>query len=105
MSNLSSEEEKELKRLKKEVHYYLDSLWLFSSNRKTSRTALYKWMSMQMNIDFNETHVKYFDIEQCRQALRILKARYYQYYEKRNISKTEKHILDKLRKYNKRRNK
>lgn len=94
--NLSSYNEKELKRLRKEVHYYLDSLWLFSSNRKTSRTALYKWLSNQMNIDIFATHVRYFSNEQCREALKILKARYKQYYGKNNISKTEKKKLDKM---------
>jgi len=90
------EKDKELARLRREVHYYLDSLWLFSSNRKSSRTALYKWLSNQMNIDYYATHVKYFDEVQCRQALRILKTRYKQYYGKNNISKTEKKKLDEM---------
>ena len=101
MNNLSTEKNKDLKRLRKEVHYYLDSLWLFSSNRKTSRTALYRWLSKQMNIDFYKTHVKYFSEEQCRQALTIIKPKYYQYYGKRNISNKEKKELDKLYKENK----
>ncbi len=88
--------DKNLKRLRKEVHYYLDSLWLFSSSKRTSRTALYKWLAIQMNMDFYTTHVKYFSEDQCRQALRILKRKYKEYYGKNNISKTEKDRLNKL---------
>ena len=48
--------DKNLRRLRREVHYYLDSLWLFSSSRKTSRTALYRWLAIQMNMDLYKTH-------------------------------------------------
>ena len=88
--------DKNLRRLRREVHYYLDSLWLFSSSRKTSRTALYRWLAIQMNMDLYKTHVKYFSEDQCRQALRILKAKYKEYYGKNNISNTEKNKLNEM---------
>ena len=61
MNNLNEERmDNELNRLRKEVHYYLDSLWLFSSNKSKSRSNLYKWLSVQMDLTIYETHVRYF---------------------------------------------
>lgn len=89
---------RELKRYKKEVHYYLDIIWLNNSNKSKSRTALYKWLSIQMNINSQDAHVKKFDLEQCKQALRILKSKYKQMYGKCNLSKYEKIQIDLLKK-------
>lgn len=90
---------RELKRYKKEVHYYLDVIWINSSNKSRSRTNLYKWLSIQMNINLEDTHVRKFDLEQCKQALKILKSKYKQMYGKCNLSKSEKNQIDLSKKY------
>ena len=93
MDESRSSKDNELYRLRREVHFYLDSIWLFSSNQRRSRGSMYSWLSTQMNLSRSETHIKYFDSNQCKQALRILKAKYKQLYGKNNISKTENRIL------------
>ena len=51
-----------------------------------------------MNIDFNETHVKYFNREQCRQAIRILRPMYIQLYGKDiEYKRKEKKKMAKVR--------
>lgn len=64
------------------VHLYLDSIWSVSSKPKKARTTMYKWLALQMGIDYHKCHVKWFTRDQCRQAIRILKAKHIQLYGK-----------------------
>lgn len=82
----------ELARYKHEVHYYLDILWIISCNKVNARNSLYKWLAIQMNK--NEVHISQFNLQDCKEALHILKGKYKQLTGNRNISKTIKKKLD-----------
>lgn len=80
----------ELRRYKHEVHCYLDSLWLVSSNKSKARNSMYNWLALQMGKDREETHVSQFTLEDCKLALSILKRKYKQLTGKNNIPKSVK---------------
>lgn len=82
--------EKELQRYKHEVHCYLDILWLIATNKSQARSSWYNWLALQMNKDKNDTHISQFTLEDCKQALKILKRKYKQLTGKNNISKSIK---------------
>lgn len=82
--------EQELRRYKREVHCYLDTLWLISSSKSKARNSWYSWLALQMGKDKEETHVSQFTLEDCKTALRILKVKYKQLTGRNNISKAEK---------------
>ena len=86
--------QKELQRYKHEVHCYLDILWLISSNKSQARSSWYNWLSLQMNKNKENTHVSQFTLEDCKQALRILKRKYKQLTGKNNISKSVKRKIN-----------
>ena len=67
-----------LKQLKNRVHQYLDGIWILSERRGKARTLMYKWLATQMNIPKYQCHVKYFDRNQCEEAIKILKPIYIQ---------------------------
>lgn len=82
--------ERELRRYKHEVHCYLDTLWRLSSNKPQARNTWYDYLAVQMNRDREDTHVSKFTLEDCKQALHILKAKYRQITGRRNIPKSVK---------------
>lgn len=82
--------EQELRRYKHEVHCYLDSLWLISSNKSKARNSWYSWLALQMGKDREETHVSQFTLDDCKQALSILKKKYKQITGRNNIAKAVK---------------
>lgn len=90
--------EQELRRYKHIVHCYLDTLWLISSNKSQARNSWYNWLSLQMNKERDDTHVSQFTLEDCKQALTILKAKYKQLTGRRNIPKSL--IKEKWREFN-----
>lgn len=53
-----------------------------SSRPGKARTAMYKWLATQLNIDYEKCHVKWFNREQCKQAIKILRAKHIQLYGK-----------------------
>lgn len=53
-----------------------------STNKKKARTTMYKWLALQMGIDYHKCHVKWFTRDQCRQAIKILRAKHIQLYGK-----------------------
>ena len=71
-----------LKHYRHTVHLYLDSIWPISTNKKKARTTMYKWLALQMGIDYYKCHVKWFTRDQCRQAIKILRAKHIQLYGK-----------------------
>lgn len=73
---------KNLAHYRHTVHRYLDAIWLASCKKKNARNSMYLFLSTQMNIPYEQTHVKYFTREQCRQAIRILRPRYIALYGK-----------------------
>ena len=71
---------KNLKHYRHTVHIYLDAIWRQGVHTNKARTAMYKWLSVQMNLPFEKTHVRMFNREQCRQAIKILRPKYMQLY-------------------------
>lgn len=73
---------KNLKHYRHTVHLYLDSIWPMSSRPGKARTAMYKWLATQLDIDYEKCHVKWLNRDQCKQAIKILKAKHIQLYGK-----------------------
>lgn len=64
------------------VHRYLDSIWKASNRRGKARSTMYSWLSTQMNLPEEETHVAKFTRNQCKQAIKILKPKYIELFGK-----------------------
>ena len=64
------------------VHRYLDSIWKVSSRRGKARSTMYSWLSTQMDLPEEETHVAKFTRNQCKQAIKILKPKYIELFGK-----------------------
>ena len=85
---------KNVKHYRHTVHLYLDSIWPLSSNPKKARTAMYKWLALQMNMDYYKCHVKWFTRDQCRQAIKILRQKQIQLYGKDLVYERWKEKMD-----------
>ena len=85
---------KNAKHYRHTVHLYLDSIWPLSSNPKKARTAMYKWLALQMNMDYYKCHVKWFTRDQCRQAIKILRQKQIQLYGKDLVYERWKERMD-----------
>ena len=63
----------ELRQWKKEAHKYFDPLWRRKMeqglSKKKARDSAYKWLSEQMGLDIELTHIGMMDIEQCRRVV------------------------------------
>lgn len=62
----------ELRKWKQAAHAQFDPIW--QSNGMKRKDA-YRWLSEQMQIPFENTHIGMFDIEQCRQVIQIIRRR------------------------------
>lgn len=68
--------------MRSSVYAVFDPLWMdangqFSkgkrkNNRYVRRHRAYRWLSEQLGLDMNSTHIGMFSIEQCKQALEII---------------------------------
>ena len=85
---------KNVKHYRHTVHLYLDSIWPLSSNPNKARTAMYKWLALQMNMDYYKCHVKWFTRDQCRQAIKILRQKQIQLYGKDLVYERWKEKMD-----------
>ena len=56
-------------------HALYDAMWKGKKHEKRERDALYRWLAEEMAIPVEDCHFGYFNIEQLRQAYRILKRR------------------------------
>ncbi len=57
----------EVLRLKRvETHQVFDAFW---KRRHMTRTAAYKWLSEQMALPENQTHIGGFEMDQCQQVI------------------------------------
>lgn len=54
---------------------FFDAMWKGKKHEKRERDALYRWLAEEMAIPVEDCHFGYFNIEQLRQAYRILKRR------------------------------
>lgn len=64
------------------VHRYLDGIWKVSSRKGKARSTMYSWLSTQMDLPEEETHVAKFTRNQCKQAIKILKPKYIELFGK-----------------------
>lgn len=87
---------KNLNHYRHTVHLYLDGIWTMSNRKRTARSSMYKWLSIQLDIPLEETHVKYFNREQCRKAIKILRTKYIQLYGHDLIYKKSKKEKNKI---------
>lgn len=62
----------ELRTWKQLAHSNFDPLW--KSGRMKRRDA-YAWLAEQMNLDFKSCHIGMFNVEQCKDVVRITKNR------------------------------
>lgn len=66
----------ELRKAKQEAHAAFDPLWQRKIAREQcskghARRAGYRWLSEQLGIPIKETHIGYFDVEQCRRVVQV----------------------------------
>ena len=71
---------KELREAKKRAHHYLDQLW---KPNKSKRYKTYSWLSNQLGIPREITHIGMSDVEQCNKiaelSIVLLKERHIDY--------------------------
>ena len=65
-----------------------------STNKRKARTTMYKWLALQMNMDYYKCHVKWFTRDQCRQAIKILRQKQIQLYGKDLVYERWKEKMD-----------
>lgn len=59
---------RELRELKKQAHLLFDELW---KSKRMSRKHAYKWLSEQLKIPVQDTHIGYFDIGNTKKVINI----------------------------------
>ena len=60
----------ELRDWRKATHARFDPLWRDGPFKK--RNAAYRWLSEQMKLPIEQTHIGMFTVEQCKAALEII---------------------------------
>jgi len=63
--------DKNLRNLRNNAHMLFDKLWK-GQTRKMTRYDAYRWLSNKMNIKIEETHIGWFDEEQCKKIINLL---------------------------------
>ena len=63
--------DKELRRKKMEAHQIFDTLWKASPPFFPSRFLAYQWLSVQMNVSQELTHIGMFDVDQCNRVIQV----------------------------------
>lgn len=71
----------ELRKAKGEAHSFFDPLWRQKIKRqgvkkREARSKAYAWLSEQMGIPPEQTHIGMFDVEQCRRVVELCKPYY-----------------------------
>lgn len=61
----------ELRQWKKAAHAAFDPLWQVGPFQHRRNDA-YRWLSEQMHLPVEQTHIGMFDVGQCRQAINII---------------------------------
>lgn len=78
------------------VHRYLDSIWKVSSRRGKARSTMYSWLSTQMDLPEEETHVAKFTRNQCKQAIKILRPKYIELFGKDLLYRKENEVKSNI---------
>lgn len=61
----------ELRYWKRQAHAAFDPLW--RGREKRTRRWAYEWLAQEMGLPREQTHIGMFDVEQCKQVIRICK--------------------------------
>ena len=64
----------ELRRWKTEAHDAFDPLWQYG-RFKGKRNDAYKWLSKQMGIPYEKTHIGMFDVDDCKRVIQICRTK------------------------------
>lgn len=69
----------ELRRAKQAAHAAFDPLWQRKVTRdqctkSKARKAGYRWLSEQMGIPYKQTHIGFFNLDECRRVVEICNA-------------------------------
>jgi hypothetical protein len=62
----------ELRLWKQNAHVAFDPFW---KSGQMQRRSAYAWLADQMKIDFKDCHIGMFNVEQCKDVVRITKTR------------------------------
>ena len=63
----------ELRTWKRHAHRAFDPVW--RGKTAFTRRLAYKWLSQEMGLPEEQTHIGMFDVEQCKQVVRICRMR------------------------------
>lgn len=73
----------ETRQARHQVHELLDPLWEDPdgpfcegerpNRRGVRRSRAYRWLSEQLGKELDKTHIGYFDLQECRKAIELLK--------------------------------
>lgn len=65
----------ELREYRKEAHSFFDQLWQAKIKQGFTKTQArkraYKWLGSQMGINPGDTHISWFDVEECKRVVEI----------------------------------
>jgi len=66
----------ELREFRKKAHSLFDPLWKLKiikekCSKKKARTAGYKWLSIQTEIDYNRCHIAMMNIDECKKVIQV----------------------------------
>ena len=64
----------ELRKWRNQAHNEFDKLWK-GETRQDTRHNMYGWLSKQMNLSREKTHIGMFEIEQCKKVIELAKER------------------------------
>lgn len=64
---------KELRKMRMEVHKAFDSLWKGRWRRFPSRSEAYRWMREQMGLSYEDGHIGMFNVGQCERLVKLVK--------------------------------
>ena len=64
----------ELREYRKQAHYWFDKLWQ-KPTRISTRYKAYGWLAHKMHLKREDTHIAHFEIEQCKQVIKLAKQR------------------------------
>ena len=77
----------ELRRYRKTAHFYFDQIWM-QPLRITTRYKSYDWLSKQLGISKEYTHIGMFEKEECVKTIELSQARI-EKYKKRKEQRNE----------------
>jgi hypothetical protein len=76
--SLGSVANKELRDWRIKAHAHFDPLWikkikLQKCSKTQARKAAYKWLAKELNLDVNNTHISWFEVDMCKKVIELCK--------------------------------